>query len=70
MHTEKMTGKTIYEETKRLKAERQLRQELQWRNNLDERDTAKDREQHYENLSERLVSALEKLADRLPIKST
>lgn len=60
-----MTGKQIYDETKRLKAERQLRQELRWQEQYDKDDLEDDREQQMFNLANRFVAALEAIAAKL-----
>lgn len=65
MEVNQMTGKQVYDETKRLKAEREYRLELKRREHLDNDDLRDDREQEMFNLAERFVSALEKIAARI-----
>ena len=66
MDISEMTGKQIYDETKRLKAERELRRELRMQEYADKEDENTDREEMMFSLGCRFVIALEALVERIP----
>ena len=66
----KMSGKEIYDETKRLKAEREYRRELERQSFQDKHDEKLDRDEQIELLLERFVKAFETIAERLPVQPT